>query len=105
MAIPSVNINPPVNNSLNPVTSNTVPPPADQNKTNTRPPVSATVTLSAEAQKLSQNKTNQTQAASNNATLTAQNQNPTTQSQNTTASSGVQLIQGESKGGRVNTYA
>jgi len=119
MAIPNVNLNPPASNPISSIVNNAVTsiqPSANQ-------PASATVTLSAQGQQLSQSQTNpiqlsHTQASQPQASQSQTNQTQTSstvdtpatpnvvpQSKETTAAPGIQFMSGESKGGHVNTFA
>lgn len=111
MAISNVGLNPPASSSVSSIVSNAVAPAVDGTQPSANQPVSATVTLSAQGQKLSQTQTqtNQIQASSQAQTSstvdTAITPNAVPQSKETTASPGIQFMAGDSKGGHVNTFA
>ena len=111
MAISSVSINPPASSSVSSVVSNAAAPFVNDAKSSLDKQVSAVVTLSAQGQKLSQssaasqiqNQTSQSQASSRIDSAASENVEP--QAKETTEAPGIQMLEGESKGGRVNTFA
>jgi hypothetical protein len=108
MTISNVGLNPSASSSVSSVVSNAVAPSVNGTQPSANQPVSTTVTLSAQGQKLSQTQTNQIQAsqAQTSSTVdTAATPNAVPQSKETTASPGIQFMAGDSKGGHVNTFA
>ena len=112
MAISSVSINPPASSSVSSVVSNAAAPFVNDAKSSVDKQVSAVVTLSAQGQKLSQSQvptpaaqtqTSQSQASSRTDTVATENVEP--QAKETAEAPGIQMLEGESKGGRVNTFA
>lgn len=103
MAIPSVNINPqtssPVSSTGNQIFSNAPAPVVDKTRSSLDTPPSTIVTLSAEAQKLSQSNTNQNQ----NKAVAAENTPSVPKEAN--EASGIQFMEGQTRGGRISTYA
>ena len=107
MAIPNVSISSLINSTGNPTVSNAAAPTVDRTPSSDNQP-SATVTISAQGQKLSQAQTssvqaNQTQVSSTVDTAVTPNAVP--QSKETTAAPGIQFMEGDRKSGRVNTFA
>ncbi|MEI7456736.1 MAG: hypothetical protein WCK93_08415 [Nitrosomonadales bacterium] len=114
MAISSVNINPPgsgqTNSPINQIFSNQTPPVTDRAKSSADTPPSTIVTLSAQAQKSSQ-----TQTSANSLTYSmpkTSNDRDNGSASNVKSvpkeaneATGIQFIAGESKGGRISTYA
>jgi hypothetical protein len=115
MAISNVSINPPASSSFTPAISNAAAPFVNGAKSTLDKQASAIVTLSAQGQKLnqaaSQPQANQTQATQTSATQntnrpdTATTENVESRSRETAEAPGIQFMEGESKGGRVNTFA
>lgn len=108
MDIPSVSISPPASSSASPLAGNAVAPFADGPKPGTDKQASAVVSLSAQGQQLSQAQTNQPQTSQSqpsNGANTAAAENVEPQSQKTAEPPGIQSVQGESKDGRIDTYA
>ena len=110
MDISTVGINPHSSNSVSSIASNAAAPSVNGSQTNASTQTSATVTLSTEGQKLNQAVTpaKQTQASQSqtlNTVDTVITPNAVPQSKETTAAPGIQFMAGESKGGRVNTFA
>jgi hypothetical protein len=110
MAISNVSISPPASNPVNSIVSNAVAASANGAQPSVNQPASATVTLSTQGQQLSQvpNSSNQTQASqsqTSNTVDTPVTPNVVPQSKETIAAPGIQFMSGESKGGRVNTFA
>jgi hypothetical protein len=113
MAISNISINPPASSSINSIVSTAVAPSANGTQPSANQPASATVTLSAQGQQLSQgpSPSNQTQASQSNQPQTSNTvdtpitPNVVPQSKETIAAPGIQFMSGESKGGRVNTFA
>ena len=110
MDISTAGINPHSSNSVSSIASNAAAPSGNGLQPNASPQASATVTLSTEGQKLNragtpakQTEASQSQTLSTVDTVTAPNAVP--QSKETTAAPGIQFMAGESKGGRVNTFA
>ena len=98
------NISLPSSNSAGPITSNAVANAKPDTRTTNDTPPSTIVTLSAQAQKLSQSQNSQPTGSS------SQTNNPV--SQNTASvpkeaneASGIQFIEGDNRGGRISTYA
>lgn len=109
MAISSVSINPPPSSSVSSVVSNAAAPFVnDANKSNADRQASTVVSLSAQAQKLNQSEANNQARATQ-----AQAAGPETQAAQNTESKpkeiaeapGIQFMEGEKKGGRVNVVA
>ena len=118
MAISNVSLNPPASGSVSSIVGNAAVPAVDGAQTGASQPVSAVVTLSAQGLQLSQSQANQIQVDQNQASQSQSNQTPTLstvdtattpnvvpQSKETTATPGIQFMAGDSKGGRVNTFA
>lgn len=112
MAISSVSINPPPSSSVTSVVSNAAAPFVnDANKSSVDRQASAVVTLSVQAQKLSQseaaNQSSQTQSSqqTSNKPDTVSAENVEAKPKETAEAPGIQFIEGESKGGRVNIVA
>lgn len=110
MAISSVSINPPASSSVSSVVSNAAAPFVDGGKSSADKQASAVVSLSAQGQQLSQSpvQTSQTQSSqpqASNGANTAAAGNVEPQSKETAEAPGIQFMEGESKGGRVNTFA
>lgn len=111
MAISSVSINPPPSSSVTSVVSNAAAPFVNSaNKSSADRQVSTIVNLSAQGQKLSQasNQTNQpqiSQSQTSNRPDTVTSENVETKPKETAEAPGIQFMEGESKGGRVNTIA
>jgi uncharacterized iron-regulated membrane protein len=130
MVISNVNINPSTSNLTSSIVSNPAAPSVagTQPSTNQSSVVgvqpsanqqaSATVTLSAQGQQLSQSQANQIQTNQTQTNQSQTNQSQTSntvdtpitpnavpQSTETTAAPGIQFMAGESKGGHVNTFA
>lgn len=112
MAISISSINPPPSSSVTSVVSNASAPFVNGAQPSTERPVSAVVNLSTQGQQLNQTnqaQTSQTQAANQsqaaNTANTASNENVEPKTKETAAAPGIRFIEGESKGGRVNTFA
>ena len=110
MAISNVSINPPPSSSVSAVVSNAAAPFVnDANKTNAERQASTVVTLSAQAQQLSQNEAanqaNANKAQASSQPDTAARENVETRPKETAEAPGIQFIEGEKKGGRVNVVA
>lgn len=113
MAISSVSINPPPSSSVSSVVSNAAAPFVnDANKSAAERQASTVVTLSAQARQLSQNEAanqasqpNANQAQASNRPDTAATENVETRPKETAEAPGIQFIEGEKKGGRVNVVA
>jgi hypothetical protein len=116
MSIQNVSLNTHANSFVSPVANNASVPAANKVQTSPDPQVSATVTLSAQGQKQSQpsptqarqSQTSQSQSGQTqtlNTVNTPATPNAVPQSKETNAAPGIQFMAGESKGGRVNTYA
>jgi hypothetical protein len=113
MAVSNVSVNPPASSSLGSILGNVAAPFVNDAKSSTEKQASAVVTLSAQGQKLSQSapsqtqtsqtQTNQSQTSSRTDTVATENVEP--QSKERVEPAGIQFMEGESKGGRVNTYA
>lgn len=112
MAISITSINPPASSSVSSVVSNAAAPFVNDAKSSVDRSASAIVTLSTQGQQLNQSQsstqTSQTQAnpsqVSNPAnTAAAENVEPKTKE--TAEAPGIQFMEGESKGGRINTFA
>ena len=114
MDISNISVSPLAKSPISSLASNAAPPSsADLSRPSVGNQISASVSLSAQGQKLSQSQFNPTQPsqaqtnpvqASNTANAaTAQNSVP--QSKETAAPPGIQFMSGESKGGRINTFA
>ena len=112
MAISISSINPPASSSVSSVISNAAAPFVNDAKSSTDKQASAIVSLSAQGQKLSQSQapsqttqtqTSQSQASSRADTVATENVEP--RSKETAEAPGIQMLEGESKGGRVNTFA
>ena len=112
MAISSVSINPPASSSVNSIVSTAAAPFVNDAKSSTDRQASTIVTLSAQGQQLSQSQaptsagqiqTSQSQTPAR--TDTVATENVETQAKETTEAPGIQFLEGESKGGRVNTFA
>lgn len=102
----SIGINPPASNPVSQITSSIAV--AANTKPETVSPPSTVVTLSAAAQKLSQEQTgteqtSQTQVSNN--TGAAASQQTASVPREANESTGIQLIAGSEKGGRISTYA
>lgn len=110
MAISITGINPPAGSSVSSIVSNAAAPFVNGAQSAIDRQPSAVVTLSAQGQQLSrsQSASNQTQVSqsqTSNTTNTAAAENVESQSKETSEAPGIQFMEGESKGGRVNTYA
>ena len=112
MAISISSINPPASSSVSSVISNAAAPFVNDAKSSVDKQVSAVVSLSAQGQQLSrsqaptqttQTQTSQSQASNGIDTAVKENVEP--QAKETTEAPGIQMFEGESKGGRVNTFA
>lgn len=107
MAISSVSINPPASStatsSLSQLVSNTASPLVDKAKSSADTPPSTIVTLSAQAQKLSQNSSAQSQTANRVDTVAQENVESVPKEAN--EAPGIQFMEGETRGGRISTYA
>jgi len=106
MAISNISITPPASSPVSSVISNA----PTRDKPSVDRQASASVTLSAQGQQLSQSQApssrtpvNRTQASSTVNTPAAPNVVP--QNKETAHAPGIQFVSGESKGGRVNTFA
>ena len=105
----SISINPPASSSVSSIVSNAAAPFVNDAKSSVDKQVSAVVTLSAQGQKLSQSsaasqtQTSQSQASSRIDSAASENVEP--QAKETTEAPGIQMLEGESKGGRINTFA
>ncbi len=107
MAISITSINPPPSSSVSSIVSNAATPFVNGAKSIVDRQASSVVTLSAQGQSLSQAST-QTQAGQSQAsgrTDTVATENVETRSKETVEAPGIQFMEGESKGGRVNTFA
>ncbi len=111
MAISSVNTNPsassPLNSPLSQVVSNAVAPLVDKARSSIDTTPSTIVTLSAQAQKLSQSQTSasSTQPQSSNQADTVAKENVESVPKEANEASGIQFMEGETRGGRISTYA
>ena len=112
MAISITSINSPPSSSISSVVGNASTPFVNGAQSSISRQTSAVVTLSAQGQQLSQsqasNQTGQAQASqsqASNAANTAANENVEPKSKETSEAPGIQLVEGESKGGRINTFA
>ena len=108
MDIPNISVTPQATGSVNAVAGRVASRITDGGNATTNKTESATVTLSSQAQKLSQPSNSQTkniqsQAASNTDAATANA--VAVESKRAAEATGIQFLQGESKGGRINTYA
>lgn len=115
MSIPSLSINPPatstVNTSVSQVVGNAIAPLVDKARSGIETQASTIVTLSAQGQKLSQNQTSTSTSTSSTQSQTA-NQVDTVAKENVESvpkeaneASGIQFMEGETRGGRISTYA
>ncbi|MDO8206998.1 MAG: hypothetical protein Q7T38_04145 [Gallionella sp.] len=107
MAISSVNTNPtassPLNSPLSQIASNAVAPVVDKARSSIDTIPSTIVTLSAQAQKMSQTSTSSTQTANQVDTVAKENVESVPKEAN--EASGIQFMEGETRGGRISTYA
>lgn len=107
MAISSLGINPPatstVNTSASQVVSNPVATLVDKARSSIDTQASTIVTLSAQALKLSQSSTAQSQTANQVDTVAKENVESVPKEAN--EASGIQFMEGETRGGRISTYA
>lgn len=107
MAISSVSINSPASSmatgSLSQLVSNTAAPLVDKAKSSADTPPSTVVTLSAQAQKLSQTSSAQSQTANQVDTVAQENVESVPKEAN--EAPGIQFMEGETRGGRISTYA
>ncbi len=113
MAISSVNTNPtassPLSNPLSQIASNAVAPVVDKARSSIDTIPSTIVTLSAQAQKLSQSQTSasstQPQSQNSNQVNTAAKENVESVPKEANEASGIQFMEGETRSGRISTYA
>lgn len=111
MAIPSLSINPPatstVNTSASQVVGNAIAPLVDKARSGIETQASTIVTLSAQGQKLSQNQTStsSTQSQTAHQVDTAAKENVESVPKEANEASGIQFMEGETRGGRISTYA
>jgi hypothetical protein len=105
MAISNVSINPPASSAVNSIVNNIDAPSVGGVQHSANKSASATVTLSTQGQKLNQSQTPSSQTQASSTANTAATSNGVPQSKETAAAPGIQFMQGERKGGRVNTFA
>lgn len=109
MAISSISINPPasspVNSPVSQLVSNATAPVVDKARASVDTPPSTIVTLSAQAQKLSQSQTSNTQPQTANQVDTVAKENVESVPKEANEASGIQFMEGETRGGRISTYA
>ena len=111
MDISNISISPPASNPAVATGGNTTATAVEGRQPSANQQPSANVTLSVQGQKLSQTNPSQTNQSQPSQTQTLNNVNtPVTpnavpQSKETNAAPGIRFMAGESKGGRVNTYA
>lgn len=109
MAISSINTNPtassPVSNPLSQVASNAVAPVIDKARSGIDTIPSTIVTLSAQAQKLSQTSAGSTRPQSSNQVDTVAKENVESVPKEANEASGIQFMEGETRSGRISTYA
>lgn len=111
MAISSVNTNPtassPLNSPLSQIASNAVAPVVDKARSSIDTIPSTIVTLSAQAQKMSQTSTSTSSTPSQTANQvdTVAKENVESVPKEANEASGIQFMEGETRGGRISTYA
>lgn len=117
MSIPSLSINPPatstVNTSVSQVVGNAIAPLVDKARSGIETQASTIVTLSAQGQKLSQSQnqtststsTSSTQSQTANQVDTVAKENVESVPKEANEASGIQFMEGETRGGRISTYA
>lgn len=113
MAISSVNTNPtassPLNSPLSQIASNAVAPVVDKARSSIDTIPSTIVTLSAQAQKMSQTSTSTSTSSTPSQTAnqvdTVAKENVESVPKEANEASGIQFMEGETRGGRISTYA
>jgi hypothetical protein len=112
MSISITSTTPPPGNSVSSIVRNAAAPLVNGEQARTEQQASAVVTLSAQGQKLSQshapvqaNQTQNNQAQTPNRPDTAATENTESRAKEAAQAPGVQLLETESKGSRVNTLA
>jgi hypothetical protein len=110
MAISSISLSPPASSPVNSVVSHAAAPFVEGAKSGAEKVPSTVVTLSAQGQKLSQShaqtstsQTNQAQTSSRTDTATAERVESVPKEANEPP--GIQFMEGETKGGRISTFA
>lgn len=111
MAISGISINPPasspVNNSVSQIFNNASTPVVDKTKSSADTPPSTIVTLSAQAQKLSQAASNQSSNQTSNPTSAQSSSQASSQAvpEEANEAPGIQFMEGQTRGGRISTFA